>query len=148
MNQKKLLQTKIIVGIGVAVEILFYKNTSPLFLKILFVGLALSYAAGHFEVYPIGTLSYLLFGGLSFLFSLWSLIYTKWLSLILGCFSSLSFLSMALSFPYAVELELAMIIPVTFYLIALFDFKKHKRQLSILIVLAFYCLSEFVSIKF
>lgn len=55
---------------------------------------------------------------------------------------------MALSFPYAVELELAMIIPVTFYLIALFDFKKHKRQLSILTVLGFYCLSEFVSIKF
>lgn len=143
-----MLQTKIIVGIGVAVGILFYKNTSPLFLKILFVGLALSYAAAHFVVYPLGTLSYLLFGGLALLFSLWSLIYRKWLSLILGSFTSLSFLSMALSFPYAIELEFAMIIPVIFYLIALFDFKKYKRQLSILTVLVAYCLSEFVSIKF
>lgn len=143
-----MLQTKIIVGIGVAVGILFYKNTSPLFLKILFVGLALSYAAAHFVVYPLGSFSYLLFGGFAFIFAIWSLIYRKWFSLILGSFTSISFLSMALSLPYSIELEFAMIIPVTYYLIALFNFKKHQKQLSILTILAAYCLSEFVSLKF
>lgn len=137
-------QTKIIIGIGVLIGLLLIKNTKPLFLKVIFIGLAVSYGLGYFAEFPVGTVSFLLFGVLALAFSIWCGINKKWTGLIIGIFTFISFLILIMAYPYSNELKITKVIPIISFLLIFRKLEVYKNEISILTILVSYELSEFL----
>lgn len=141
-----MIQTKILIGIGVLIGLLLFKQTKPLYLKVVLIGLSITYGLGYFAVFPLGTVSFLLFGVFVLAFSVWCGLNKKWIGLIIGFFTLISFIFNLVSFPYAYELKLAMLIPIISYALIFRKLDTYKYELSILTILVSYELSELIKI--
>ena len=140
-----MLIAKIILGIGTISGILLYKKTNPLFLKIILIGFLFSYLLGYYVVWPIGTVSFLLFGVFVLTFMIWCGIKRKWLQAIISLFVIVSFVFILENYPYANEMKLLMILPILIQLWIFWNWRKHVKELSILIILFAYELTELLS---
>ena len=139
-------QTKILIGIGVPIGLLLFKQTKPLFLKVILIGLAITYGLGYFAEFPLGTLAYALFAVFALAFSVWCGFNQKWTGLIIGIFTVISYIFNLMSFPYAYELKLAMLIPIISYALIFRKLKAYKNELSVLTILVSYEISELIQI--
>ena len=141
-----MIQTKILIGIGVLIGLLLFKQTKPLFLKAVLIGLSVSYGLGYFAEFPMGTVSFILFGVFALVFSVWCGLYKKWIGMIIGIFTVLSYIFKLIGFPYAYELKLAMLIPIISYALIFRNLKAYRTELSILTILVSYEISELIQI--
>jgi hypothetical protein len=137
---------RIIILIGIIIGILLFKKTKPNFSKGLLIGFVLSLGISFFGTELSKTISFLSFGILTFIFSVYSGINKKWLNLIIGLFAFVSFFFKSMHFPYGSELELSMIIPIIVYLVILGKDKFKNKQLSILTILIVYELTDFLKL--
>ena len=141
-----MLHTKIIIGIGVLIGLLLFNKTKPDFLKAILIGLSVCYGLGYFAEFPIGTVAFMLFGILALVFAIWCGKNNKWIGFIIGAFTFVSYVWMFLSYPYANELKLMMIVPIICYVWTLIKYRNYKKEISVLTIFASYELSEFLII--
>lgn len=139
-----MIYTKIIIGIGVAIGLLLYKKTNPIILKVILIGLALSYGSSFFMQFSIGTTAYLSFGLIALVFAILSGVNKKWMSLIIGLFAFMSFLFYFNHYPYVNIMRLLMLIPIASYSLILRKWNQHINRLSVLTILAAYELTELI----
>ncbi len=127
---------------------LFLLNkTKPVFLKVtLLILVSCSILSFYQDSDLINTISFLGFGILALVFSIYSGINKKWLNLIIGLFAFVSFFFKVMYYPYANELKLSMIIPIIIYIVLLIKNKLENNQLSILTILVAYELTEFLKL--
>ncbi len=137
---------RIIVLIGVLIGLLLIKKTKPNFLKGILIGLIVSYGMSFLDNALLVDISFLSFGVLSLIFTVYSGLKRKWLSLIIGLFLFVSFIAHILYLPYANELRLLMIVPILCYLMTFRKWESYKTELSILTIFVAYELSEFLRI--
>jgi hypothetical protein len=137
---------RIIVLIGVLIGLLLIKKTKPNFLKGILIGLIVSFGISFFKTELSFIISIYSFKVLSLTFIIYSGIKRKWLSLIIGLFSFVSFFGGMMYWPYANELRLLMIVPILCYLMTFRKWESYKTELSILTIFVAYELSEFLSI--
>ncbi len=123
---------KIIILIASIVGILLLKKTKPDFLKGILLAFILSFGLSLFGNQGILKLSFVLFGVLSFIFSLYSGINKQWSNLTIGFFAFISFLFKFMHYPFLNELRLLMIIPIVIYITLLTKHKFKNKQLSII----------------
>lgn len=136
----------IIILIGVLIGIFLFNKTKPNFLKGILIGLVVSYGLSFFENELLADISFISFGLLSLIFTIYSGIKRKWLSLIIGLFAFVSFFAKFMYWPYANELRLLMIVPIVCYLMTFRKWESYKTELSILTIFVAYELSQFISI--
>lgn len=125
---------------------MLFNKTKPDFLKAILIGFSVCYGLGYFAEFPLGTFAFILFGILALLFVIWCGKNNKWIGFLIGVFTLISYVWMFLSYPYANELRLMMIIPIFGYVWALTKYRNYKKELSILTILASFELSEFLII--
>lgn len=135
---------KIVIAIAVFIGINLFNKTEPKFLKILLIGLILSFLASFLDVPLAYEFSMLSFAILVLGFFIYSLYYKNWLPASISIFALVSFIFKVQHWPYGSEIQLAMIIPIILFIITLFNFKKFKNQISILIIIASYEISEVI----
>ena len=135
---------KIIIGIGVLIGIFLFKKTKPKLLLGILVGLIISFALSLIENQLLNNISFISFGILSLVFSIYSGIQRNWLNLIIGFFAFVSFLSKLMHYPYANELEILMSIPIVSYGLTFMKKENYKNEVSILTIFVAYELSEFI----
>tara|TARA_R110002050_G_C8616626_1_gene487059 strand:+ start:73 stop:516 length:444 start_codon:yes stop_codon:yes gene_type:complete len=141
-----LIQTKIIIGIGILIGLLLFKQTKPTFLKAILIGLIICFGLGYFVEFPIGTIAFITFGILAFGFSIWCVWNKKWIQMIIGIFTFLSFVWTLFDYQFWNLLQFLMVIPLACYAWTLIKYRNYKNELSVLTVLASYELSEFLVI--
>ena len=139
-------QTKTLIGIGVLIGLLLFKQTKPLFLKVILIGLAITYGLGYFAEFPLGTVAYVLFAVFALAFSVWCGFKEKWVGLIIGSFTVFSYIFNLMSFPYAYELKLTMLIPIISYALIFSKLRTYKNEFSVLTILVSYEISELIQI--
>jgi hypothetical protein len=137
---------RIIILIGVLIGILLFKKTKPNFLKGILIGLIFSYGLSFLDNELLVGISFLSFGFLSLIFTVYSVLKRKWLSLIVGLFVFISFIAHIMYLPYANELRLLMIVPILCYLMTFRKWESYKTELSILTIFVAYELSQFLII--
>lgn len=137
---------KIIILLSIIIGIFLFNKTKPNFSKAILIGLILSFSASFFENDLIANISFLSFGILSLVFSIYSGINKKWLSLIICLFAFISFLFKSMYYPYANELKLSMLIPIVCYALTFRKLESYKAELSILTIFVAYELSEFLKL--
>ncbi len=137
---------KIIVGIGILIGILLFKKTKPNLLIGILIGLVISFFLSFIENQLLTNISFINFGILSLVFSVYSGIRRKWLNLTIGIFVFVSFFSKLMHYPYANEFRLLMIIPIACYGLTFVKKENYKNELSILTIFVAYELSEFTKL--
>ncbi|WP_452227660.1 MULTISPECIES: hypothetical protein [unclassified Lacinutrix] len=138
---------KIIIGAGALMGLFLLNKTKPVFLKVtLLILVSCSILSFYQDSDLINTISFLGFGILALVFSIYSGINKKWLNLIIGLFAFVSFFFKVMYYPYANELKLSMIIPIIIYIVLLIKNKLENNQLSILTILVAYELTEFLKL--
>ena len=137
---------KTIIGIGILIGILLFKKTKPKILVGILVGLIISFAISFIENQLLANISFISFGILSLIFSVYSGIKRKWLNLIIGIFAFVSFFSKFMHFPFANELKLLMIVPIISYAVTFIKKEKYENELSILTIFVAFELSEFIKL--
>ncbi|MEK6155687.1 hypothetical protein WIW50_20675 [Flavobacteriaceae bacterium 3-367] len=135
---------KIIVGIGVLLGLLLLRRTKPTFLKAILIGLAISFGLTFFTEKLLVNISFFSFGILTLGFSIHQGIHKKWRNFIIGLFAFLSFLWSLSHWPLIGELRFLMIIPIALYVWTLVKKRETENGLSIITILAWYELSEFL----
>jgi hypothetical protein len=133
----------IIILIGVLIGLFLFKRTKPIFLKVILIGLVLSFIIFIFEIRPLIYVAFFSFVVLSLIFTFYSGI--KWLSSIIGLFAFASFFGKLMHLPYANEMKLLMLIPILCYIMTFRKWETYKSELSILTIFAAFALSEFLS---
>jgi len=136
--------TKVLFGIGIVAGLLMFNRTKPILLKIVLVALALSMALAFFEDYININIPYFGFGFLTLGFTVWCGIEGKWTSLVIGLFAFLSFLWSYLNWSLIGELRFLMIAPIIIYIWTLIKKRESENALSILTLLVFFELSDFL----
>lgn len=137
---------KIIIGIGILIGILLFKKTKPKILVGILVGLIISFILSLIENELLTNISFISFGILSLIFSIYSGIKRKWLNLTIGIFAFVSFFSKLMHYSYANELKLLMIVPIICYALTFRNKEKYKTELSILTIFVTYELTEFIKL--
>ncbi|MFP4846039.1 hypothetical protein [Winogradskyella sp. PE311] len=137
---------KIIILFGIIIGALLFKKTKPSILKGILIGLILSFGISFFENDILANTSFLSFGILSLVYSVYCGIKKKWLSLIIGLFAFISFFFKAMYYPYANELKLSMLIPIVCYALTFRKLESYKTELSISTIFVAYELSEFLKL--
>ena len=135
---------KVIIGIAILAGLLLFPKTKPTFLKIILTGLAISFGLTFFKNQLLTDLSFFSFGILSLGFSVHQASNRKWSNFVIGLFAFLSFLWALFEHPFIGELRFLMLLPIGLYIWTLIKKWKTENGLSILTVLAFYELSEFL----
>lgn len=138
----------IILGIGTILGIYFFKKIKPPFLKVIFIGLCISFALPYFEKQEITNIGYFGFGIFSLLYLIHCFIKKNILNIIISLFAFFSFFSMYMSFPFANERKLMMIIPIITYFITLRKILQYENEISILTILTSYELAELMNLQF
>lgn len=139
-----MLHAKIIIGIGVLIGLLVFNKTKPDFLKVILIGLSICYGLGYFVEFPIGTVAFMLFGILALIFAIYCGKNNKWIGFIIGILTFLSYVWIFMSYPYANELKLMMLIPIICYAWTLKKYRNYAEEFSILTILVSYEISEFL----
>ena len=135
---------KLIISLAVFTGILLFKKTNPKFLKIILLGYILSFISSFFdENLPIN-ISFLSFGILTFIFIANSIYSKKWLSIIISLSMLISFIFKVQHWPYALEIQMMMIVPIIAYVLIIKNYNEHKDQISILTILVAYAISEII----
>lgn len=137
-------QQKIIIGIGILAGLLLYPKTKPTFLKSILIGLSISFGLTFFKNQLLVNLSFFSFGMLTLGFSIHQAANGKWTNFAIGVFAFLSFIWGLFQYPFVGELRLLMLIPIGIYIWTLIKKWKVENGLSVLTVLAFYEISEFL----
>ena len=137
-------QQKIIIGIGIMAGLLLYPKTKPTLLKGTLIGLAISFGLTFFKNQLLTDLSFFSFGILTLGFSVHQAANRKWTNFVIGLFSFLFFIWDLFQYPFIGELRLLTILPIGLYVWTLIKKWKTENGLSILTVLGFYELSEFL----
>jgi len=136
----------IIIGIGILFAILLIKKTIPRYLVGILIALVICYGLSLADNGLLNTISFYGFGTLGLMFSVYSLIKTNWLNLIIGFFAFISFFWKVMHYPYANEIKLVMIIPIICFCLTLIKKKEYKNELSILTLFVAYELIEFINL--
>jgi hypothetical protein len=137
-------QQKIIIGIGILAGLSLFLKTKPTLLKGILIGLAISFGLTFFKNQFLTDLSFFSFGILTLGFSVHQAINRKWTNFVIGLFSFLFFIWGLFQYPFTGELRFLAVLPVGLYVWTLVKKWKTENSLSILTVLAFYELSEFL----
>lgn len=138
---------KMIIGIGVLIALLLFNKTKPVFLKVFLFILVSSFILSFYIDSVINnTISFFGLGILALIFSIFSGINKKWLNLIVGLFAFVSFFFKLMYYPYALEFQMSMIIPIIIYIVVLIKNKLNTNQISIMTVLVAYELTEFLKL--
>jgi hypothetical protein len=135
-----------IIAIGVFIGISLFQKTKPKFLKVLLIGFILSFLSSFFGDKLFINFSFLLFGISVLTYFIYSLYYKSWLPGMVSVFALVSFIFQAQYWPYGSEIRAAMLIPITLFLITVFNFKKYENQISILVIIVSYEISEFINL--
>jgi len=137
---------RIIISIAVIIGINLFQKTKPKFLKAILIGFILSFLSSFFDGKLFFSFSFLGFGILVLVFLIYSLYYKNWLPASISIFALVSFIFKAQYWPYGSDIRASMLIPITLFLITLFNFKKHKNYISILTIIVAYEVSEFINL--
>ncbi len=135
---------QIIFLVGALIGLLFFRQTKPVILKIILIGLILSVGLSFFKEYIDINISFFSFGLLTLGFTIWCAIEGKWTSMLIGLFAFTSFIWSFMNLQHWGELQFLMIIPLSLYLLTWFKKKEFKNEISVLTALAGFELSEFV----
>ena len=146
-NSLKMNYEKIIIGIGVLIGILLFKNTKPKLLVGILVGLIISFCLSFIENELLSNVSFISFGALSLIFFVYNSIKRKWLNSIVGIFAFFSFISKFMHSPFANELKLSMIIPIVSYALTFRKKDKYENELSISTIFVAYELAELIKMS-
>ena len=138
----------IILGIGTILGLYFFRKIKPTYLKVIFIGLCLSFALPYFEKQEITNIGYFGFGFFSLLYLIHCIIKKRILNIIISLFAFFSFFSMYMGFPFANERKLMMIIPIITYFITFKKIRQYENEISILTILTSYELAELMNIQF
>ncbi|TBN00921.1 hypothetical protein EYD45_13950 [Hyunsoonleella flava] len=137
-------QQKVIIGIGILAGLLLYAKTKPTFLKVILIGLSISFGLTFFKNQLLTDLSFFSFGILTIGFSVHQAANRKWTNFAIGLFAFLSFIWGLFQYPFIGELRFLMLLPIGLYIWTLITKWNTENGLSILTVLTFYELSEFL----
>jgi hypothetical protein len=135
---------RIIFGIGVLIGLLLIRQTKPMLLKIILIGLALSVGLSFLSENININISFFSFGALTLIFTIWSILKSKWTGMIIGLFAFLSFTWSYMNFSHWGILQFLMLIPLGFYTWTLFNKKDFKNELGVFTALASFELTEFI----
>ncbi len=135
---------KILFGIGALIGLLLFRQTKPIILKIILIGLALSVGLSFFTEYININIPFFSFGLLTLGFTIWCGIQGKWTSMIIGLFAFLSFTWSFMNFQHWGLLQFLMIIPLGLFIWTLYKRKEFKDEISVLTAIAAFELSEFI----
>ena len=135
----------IIIWIGIILGVVLFKWTKPVILKVILVGLILTFVLPFLSsnILIINVTS-IAFGILSLTYSIYCALDKNWTNLIIGIFAFTTFFWALLSWPYYGELQLSMLIPFGIYILIVIKWKKNINQLSILSIFGMYELSVFL----
>ncbi|QIJ88359.1 hypothetical protein C7H62_0550 [Mesoflavibacter sp. HG96] len=122
------------------------KKIKPKFIVGILAGLIISLILSFIENELLKNISFISFGILSLIFVIYSGLKRKWLNLIIGLFAFVSFFSKLNHYPYANVLKLLIAIPIVCFILTLRKKEKHENELSILIILFTYELTEFIKL--
>lgn len=131
---------RIIFGIGALIGLLFFRQTKPVILKVILIGLAFSVGLSFFKEYI--DISFFSFGLLTLGYTIWCGIKGKWTSMLIGLFAFLSFTWSFMNFQHWALLQFLMIIPLSLYLWTLHKKKEFISEISVLTAIAGFELSE------
>ena len=135
---------KIIILISLCIGLFLLKKTKPRALQMLVVGFAVSIALSFLDRFWNTDFSFLSFGILVFIYLFYAISNKKWIPILISGLVLVSFVFKANSWPYALEIQLSMIVPVILFLIARFNLRTFKNEISILGILAAYAISEVI----
>ena len=138
----------IIIGLGTILGIFFFRKIKPKYLKVIFIGLCISFTLPYFEKQQITNIGYFGFGLFSLLYLIHCFIKKNIPNIIISIFAFISFISMYMGFPFANERKLMMIIPIITYFITLKKIRQYQNEISILTILTSYELAELINIEF
>lgn len=139
---------KIILGLGSIFGIYFFRKIKPTYMKAIFIGLCISFYLPYFEKQQITNIGYFGFGFFSLLYLIHCIVKKSIPNIIISIFAFFSFISMYMSFPFANERKLLMIIPIIAYFITLKKIRQYENEISILTILTSYELAELINIQF
>ena len=135
---------RIIFGLGVLIGLTLLKQTKPFFLKVTLLGVAACAASSFFDEYVDINIPFFSFGFLSFVFTVWCGMQSKWTSMVIGLFAFSSFVWSFLNYPYWGVLQFLMIIPLGIYIWMLSKKEVFKKEFGVLTGFIGFELSEFV----
>ncbi|MFT4611026.1 MAG: hypothetical protein ACJA1H_000817 [Glaciecola sp.] len=135
---------KLIISVAVFIGILMFNKTNTKFLKIILLGYILSFISSFFDENSSIDISYLSFGILTLIYSVYSIYSKKWLSIILALSTLISFIFKTQHWPYMLETQTLMIVPTIAYILALKNYKPYKDEVSIQTILVAYAISEII----
>ncbi|PHR90804.1 MAG: hypothetical protein COA80_15360 [Leeuwenhoekiella sp.] len=135
----------IIIWIGIILGVVLFKWTKPVILKVILVGLILTFVLPFLSTnILIINVTSIAFGILSLTYSIHCAINKNWTNLIIGIFAFATFFWALLNWQYYGELQLLMIIPFGIYILTVIKWKKNINQLSLLSIFGMYELSVFL----
>jgi hypothetical protein len=120
-------------------------KTKPHLLKIVLIGLGLSFGLTFFRQSLALNIAIISFGVLTIIFSVYCILQKKYLAFIIGLFGVLSFLWSFFNYEFSGFIQASMIIPVICYIVILTKLKKNISELSVLTILATFEMTEFIN---
>lgn len=126
--------------------ILLFRKTQPTFLRVILIGLIITFLLTFTTQKLLINISFFGFGILTLIFTVLSGLRKKWLNLIIGFFAFGSFVFSAMHFPYSNGLKLLMIVPIISYILSLRQRENYENALSISTLLIAYLFTEFLDV--
>jgi len=140
------LTKDIIIGLGIIIGAFLFNKTKPIHFRVILIGLIISYGLTFPTQFVLIYLSYWIFGISTFAFSIYNGLNKKWLNFVVGLFAFISIIWEIMNWSFYGELQLLMIIPIVCYLLMCKNWKVNVNQLSILSILGFYELTQFIEL--
>jgi hypothetical protein len=136
----------IILGMAILVGLFLFRITKPKFVKGILIGLIVCIILALFQIKFLSNISFVGFGILSLIYSVYSLINKNWRNLVIGFFAFTSFLFGMLHWRYGTELQLSMLIPIMIYIATLTKWREFKSELSVLTIFVAYEILIFLTL--
>ncbi len=130
------MSLKIIFGIGVLIGVLFIKKANPTLLKLITIGLGVSYVLSLITTMT-AVIGFICFGFLSLVFGVYSVVKKLWLNAIIAFFVTITITQAVLGFSdyYYIKVRFLLIIPILCYILICINRKKHLNEFSVLTIL-------------
>ncbi len=141
-----MIYERIILLTAIIASIRFYKETKPKLLKVIVVGVILCYLLKFTGIQYFVTITFFTFGILSFIYTIMSGLNKKWLNLVIGLFTFMSFLFKLMEYTYWSIFRLLLILPILCYIFSFRKLKSNSNELGILTLLIAYDIIDFLNL--